>query len=270
MSGLSKKDELFKRIESCLVTTGLDETDAKIYVLALSKGRINSSDVAEEFSNIRQNTAVARLKNLANKGFLETISKETLCKKPYVMNFKVIHPRIALKDILEQTKELPKLLGFYDEHWEALAENPTQETEIWLSKSERIGIKIGASILSGAKQYIKIYSNDCSWCKYQDIETSLRSAHSHGATITVIAHNPEKAVVERLKENKVALFSCTENYGPPFCVVDSDWLILPVQSGTVSRQFSMLRTNDRYLIAGFLSLFETVLSCSSKWGRKNV
>jgi sugar-specific transcriptional regulator TrmB len=270
MSDLSRKDELFKRIESYLATTGFDETDAKIYVLALSRGILNSSDVSEEFSEIRQNTAVARLKNLASKGFLEMISKETTSKRPYVINFKAIHPRIALKETLEKARELPRLLELYDEHWEALAENPKQDVEIWLSKSERIGIRIGASVLGGAKQEIKIYSHDCSWYKYTDIQTSLESARSNGATITVIAHNLEEAISRNLKKMNVLLYSCENNHGPPFCIVDRNWLILPVQSGTLSRQFSTIRTNDKYLIDSFLGLFDTALSCSSKWGKRNV
>jgi len=270
MGSLDRKEELFKQIESCLVATGFDQTDAKIYVLALNKGVLDSSDVSDEFPEIRQSTAVERLKNLAKRGFLEVISRETSSKRPYAMNFKAIHPRTALEETLEKTRQLPRLLEVYDEHWDFLSENPKQDTETWLAKSERIGTKIGASVIGGAKQEIKIYSHDCSWFKYIDIQTSLEKAQSNGASITIIAHNPEKSVVKSLQDLHVSLYTCKSCYGPPFCIVDRNWLFLPIQSGTLSKQFSSLRTNDRYLINNFLGLFETVLSCSTLWGKKNV
>lgn len=271
LSSLSKKEDLFKALNSFLVATGkLDTTDANIYVLALNKGVINSSDVSDEFPSIRPNTAIARLKTLAKKGFLDIVSKETSSRRPYTIIFKAVHPRIALKEILQKTLELPGLLSRYDEHWEILAENPKQDTETWLSKSERVATRIGASILSGAKQEVKIYSHDCSWFKYFDIQQSLKNARSNGATVSVVAHNPEKSVAKSLVDLKVSLYKCERFFGPPFCVVDKNWLFLPVQSGTLSKQFSTFRTNDKYLINNFLSLFETALGCSTPWGKKDV
>lgn len=270
-SSLSKKEDLFKTLHSFLVATGkLDTTDANIYVLALNKGVINSSDVSDEFPNIRPNTAIARLKTLAKKGFLESVSKETSNRRPYTVIFKAVHPRIALKEVVQKTLELPGLLSQYDEHWEILAENPRQDTEVWLSKSEKIATRIGASILSGAKQEVKIYSHDCSWFKNLDIQQSLVEARSNGATISVVANNPEKGVATSLADLKVSLYKCEKCFGSPFCVVDKNWLFLPVQSGTLSKQFSTFRTNDKYLVNNFLSLFETALDCSTIWGKKDV
>ena len=171
MSSLGKKEELFKDIESYLVTMGFDQTDAKIYVLALNRGTLSSSDVSEEFPEIRQNTAVERLKKLVKKGCLEFNSEETKSKHPSAMNFKAVHPKVALREVLEKTKELPKLLELYEEHWDHLAEKPGQDSETWLSKSEVVGIRIGASVLSGATEEVKIYSHDCSWCRYNDVQT---------------------------------------------------------------------------------------------------
>jgi hypothetical protein len=270
-SSLSKKEDLFRTLHSFLVATGkLDTTDASIYVLALNKGVINSSDVSDEFPNIRSNTAIARLKTLAKKGFLESVSRETSSRRPYAVTFKAVHPRIALKEVLQKTLELPGLLSQYDEHWEILAENPRQDTEVWLSKSEKVATSIGASILSGAKQEVKIYAHDCSWFNNFDIQQSLADARSNGATVSVVAHNPGKDIAISLVDLKVALYKCEECFGPPFCIVDKNWLFLPVQSGTLSKQFSALRTNDQYLINNFLSLFETALGCSTLWGKKDV
>ncbi len=264
MSDLSKDLELYEKIQSYLISTGLDSKDAKIYVLALNKGTITSRDVSNEFSEIRQNTAITHLKRLAQRGFLEYSSKETTNRKPYSIDFKVINPRIALKEQLEKAKELPTLLNRYDEHWEFLGENLIHEPDIWSSKNERVGIKIGASIISGSKEEIKIYSHDCSWCRFIDIQTALEDAYSNGVSITVIAQDFNKLLLEALKEIDISLFSCEGDYGAPFCIIDNDWLILPLQNGTISKQFSMVRTNDKYLINNFLKLFETVLSCSQK------
>ena len=269
MSGLNRKDELFKGIESYLVTTGFDPIDSRIYVLALSKGKITSSDVSDEFTDIRQSTAVARLKNLAKKGYLDMIQIETASRKPYAMEFRAVNPRNALKEKLQKAKELPQLLERYDEHWEALGENPTQDTEIWLSKSESVGARIGASIFEGAKQEIKIYSHDCSWCKYPDINESLENTCSNGVTVTIIANNP-KIIQKSVKKMNAVLKFTEENYGPPFCIVDIDWLILPIQNGTLSKKFSMIRTNDKYLIENFSGLFKNALNHSSDWGKNNV
>jgi hypothetical protein len=267
MGSLNKKEELFSGIKAFFVATGkLDEIDAKIYVLALKKGVVSSSDVSDEFPEIRSSTAIARLKSLANKGFLEYIPKETSRKRPCAIDFKAIHPKDALGEVLERTKLLPELLALYDEHWESLAENPKKDTETWLSKSEKEAARIGASILDAAKQEVKIYSHDCSWFKYIDVQSSLEAARSNGATINVIAHNPEETVARDLIKMKVSLFKCEKCFGPPFCIVDKSWLFLPIQSGSLQRQFSALRTNDEYLINNFLSLFETALSCSTSWG----
>jgi sugar-specific transcriptional regulator TrmB len=270
MGSLSRKQELFKQIEACLVATGFDQTDARIYVLALNKGTVDSSDVADEFPEIRQTTAVERLKHLAKKGFLELISRETSSKRPYAMEFKAIHPRTALEETLEKTKELPRLLELYDEHWDFLSENPKQDDETWLAKSEKIGTRIGASVIRGAKHEIRIYSHDCSWFQYNDIQTSLEKALSNGASVTVIAHNPESVIAKNLQGLGVSLYACKNRFGPPFCIVDRDWLFLPIQTGTLSKQFTSLRTNNRYLLDNFLSLFENALSCSIPWGEKNV
>ena len=269
MSGLGRKNQLFKQIESYLATAGFDQTDAKIYALALSKGKINSSIVSEEFPNIRQSTAIERLKSLARKGCLETIPKETAGRRPYAIEFKAINPRIALKEHLQKAKELPELLELYDEHWEALGENLSQDTEIWVSKSERVSARIGASILDGAKQEIRIYSHDCSWCKYSILQISLENATKRGVTIVIIADNFERTP-KNVTKLPITLYLSKNNYGSPFCIVDEDWLILPVQNGTLLKKFLMIRTNDRYLINNFSELFKTALSYSSIWGKNNV
>lgn len=270
-SSLNKKENLFKTLHSFLVATGkLDTTDANIYVLALNKGTINSSDVSNEFPNVRPNTAIARLKTLAKKGFLESMAKETSSRRPYTVTFKAVHPRIALKEVLQKTLKLPTLLSQYDEHWEILAENPRQDTEVWLSKPEKMAARIGASILSGAKQEIKIYSHDCSWFKNLDIQQSIEDACSNGAAVRVVANSPEGTIAKSLVDLKAYLYKCEKCFGSPFCIVDKNWLFLPLQSGTLSKQFSAFRTNDKYLVNNFLSLFETALDSSTLWGIKDV
>jgi len=268
MSSLSAEKDLFKELHSFLVTTGkLGETDANIYVLALKKGVIKSSDVSNEFPEIRPTTALARLRALVNQGFLEFLPKETASKRPYAINFKAVYPRIALRAVVEKSKELPYLLERYDEHWEFLAEKPKEDTETWLAKSARTAISIGASMLNGAKQEIEIYSHDCSWFGNIDIQTSLENALSNGVTVTVIADRLAASVANKMVEMGISLYACKNCYGLPFCIIDRRWLFLPTQSGTLSRQYCAIRTNDKYMVDNFLSLFKTILSCSKPWGK---
>ena len=266
MSSLSEEKDLFSKLHSFLVTTGkLDETDANIYVLALKKGVIKSSDVSEEFSRIRPNAAIARLKGLAKKGLLEVAPKETIGKRPYGMIFKAIHPRTALKDVVEKSLELPHLLERYNEHWEILSEKPAQDTKIWLTKSAKAAKRIGCSMLGGAKQEIKIYCHDCSWFEILDIQTSLETAVANGVTVVVIANNPPKHIVEKLTQTGISLYICESSYGLPFCIIDNCWLFLPTQSGILSKQYCAIRTNDKYMVDNFANLFDTALSCSELW-----
>ena len=268
MSSLSDEKDLFKELYSFLVTTEkLDPTDSNIYVFALNRGVIKSSDVSNEFPKIRPNTAIARLKGLARKGLLEVAPKETVSKRPYAMSFKAIHPRIALEDVVEKSMELPHLLERYDEHWEFLAEKQVEDTEMWLARSAKVARSIGASMLSGAEQEIKIYSHDCSWCEFIDIQTSLENAVSNGVKVTIIANEPSQRITEKLIEIGTSLYICKNSYGLPFCIIDGRWLFLPTQSGTLSKQYSAIRTNDKYMVDNFVSLFETALSCSELWGK---
>lgn len=267
-SSLSNEKDIFKELYSFLVTTGkLRPKDANIYVLALKKGIIKSSDVSNEFPKIRPNAAIARLKDLADRGLLEVAPKETVSKRPYGMNFKAIHPRIALEDVVKKTLELPKLLERYDEHWEILAEKPIQDTEIWFAKSVRAARNIGASMLGGAKKEIKIYSHDCSWFEKIDIQTALENAVSNGVAVAIVADNPPKKIAEKMIEMGISMSCCKNCYGLPFCIIDKRWLFLPTQSGTLSKQYSAIRTNDKYMVDNFVSLFETALSCSKPWGK---
>ena len=271
MSSLSQKRDIFKELLSFLITTGkLDQKDADIYVLALKKGVIKSSDVSDEFSDVRPSTAITRMNRLAKKGFLEVLPKETTRRRPYAVKFRAIHPKIALEEVVEKAIALPKLLELYDEHWEFLAEKAKLDSEMWLAKSQKAAIGIGCSMLRGSKKEIRIYSHDCTWFNNVDVQTSLQDARSNGITITVIAHNPEDGIVEMLTNMGISVHACKGFCGPPFCVIDKQWLFLPVQSGTLSKQFSVMRTNDKYLVDNFLSLFDTALSYSQPWRGKNV
>lgn len=268
MSSLRREKDLFEELHSFLVTTEkLDPTDASIYVLALKKGIIRSSDVSDEFPKIRLNAAIARLKALAERGFLEVAPKETISKRPYAMSFKAIHPRTALKDIVEKAIELPNLLGRYDEHWEFLAENLDQGTGIWLAKSAKVAIALGASMISGAKKEIKIYCHDCSWFEYMDIQSALEDALTNKVSVSVIADGAHVRIAKKLMEMGISLYSCGNFKGPPFCIIDNCWLILPAQTGTLSKKYSSVRTNNKYLVDHFASLFGTAISCSKPWGK---
>ena len=267
MSSVSKKRDIFNELRSFLVTTEkLDSKDARIYVLALKRGIVKSSDVSDQLQ-IRRTTAIARLKALAKKGFFEFAPKETAKKRPYGIEFKAVHPRIALEDVVKKAVELPHLLELFDEHWEVLAEKPVQETEMWFAKSPRVARCIGASMLSGAMQGIKIHSHDCSWFEGNDIHISLENAISNGATVTVVASNMPENIAKRLTDIGASLYECKEHYGVPFCLVDNLWLFLPTQYGALSRQYCSIRTNDKYMIENYAGLFKTALSCSTPRGK---
>lgn len=270
MGSLSKEKDLFKELDSFLVTIGkLDPKDASIYVLALKKGVIKSRDVYDEFG-IRPNAAIARLKALTNLGMLEVAPKETAKMHPYSKCFKAINPRIALKDIVKRSMDLPHLLERYDMYEEEiLAESPIQPTEIWIAGSAKAAIRIGASMFSGAKQEIKIYCHDCSWFdEYIDIQESLEDVAKNSISISVIADCPPENTARELTEMGVKFYTCRDFRGPTFCIIDGCWLLLPTQTGTLSKQYSVLRTNDKYIVDEFINLFKTVLSCSKPWGKK--
>jgi sugar-specific transcriptional regulator TrmB len=269
MSSLGKKEKLFRDLRFVLETIArLEKADADIYLLALKRGEIKSSDVTEAYPDIPGNIAIPHLKKLASKGFLEVCPRETK-SQPHATLYRVVNPRIALKKALSKISALPKLLSLYDEHYEFLSKNPIFSSSVWLSKSERVGTTLSASILAAAKQSISIYSHDCSWFQKIELRESLEKASSKGVTTTIIAHDLGEKLAAQLTSMGISLYTCQQPYGPPFCIVDNAWLLLPTQSGTMREQFSILRTNDTYLLSHFSDLFGTALSCSSRW-RHNV
>jgi predicted transcriptional regulator len=264
-----KEKDVCKELTTFLVSIGtLEQIDADLYALALGKGEITSKAVHIEFPKIAPNNAINYLKKLEDKGFLERSSKETRGKHPYTILFKPVHPKMALKKVLENLKSLPGVLGKFDEHWDHLVEGTKQNTEVLQATNERVGFAIGASIIRSAKREIKIYSHDCTWFHNYDLQESIEKALSNNVTVTVIAENPEQSLAKKIIDAHISLRSCGNSFGPPFCLVDEDWLFLPVKSGILSQRFSPIRTNDKYLIHNYRRLFDTILGYSVKWGKR--
>lgn len=269
MSSSSPKHEedICKELTSLLVSAGmLEQTQADIYTLALKQGKITTKDVHSEFQSIQQNHAITFLNKLAEKGFLESFSLETEKKHPSKKFFKPIHPKIALSKML---KDLPPILGKFEEYWDHLVEGTVQSSDIWQSESEKIGYNIGASTIAAARREIRIYAHDCTWLYKGDIEESIEKAKANNITVTVVVEKPSEKLAKKILDANMSLYTCDGNFGLPFCVVDDDWLFLPVMNGTVSQRFSALRTSNRYVIQHYQKLFDTILGYSVKWGKNN-
>ena len=267
MSGDKELKEIpFTAVKTFLTVSaklGLDEIDATIYALGLKKGIITSSDVAEE-TKLRQPTAGDRLRRLSSKGFFEVtphVGETPASGRGHPRKYRVVHPRIALKDLLKEYDKLPPTLGLIDQHFEVLAESTGQEGDLWLLQPEKIALEKASMMLRGAERSIKIYSHDCTWFWDEGIKNALKDAISRGVTVQVLATNPERKITKGLASINAELY-ILDFRGPPFCLIDDSLLILPKKEGTLRTQYSLISTNGRYLVDNFGKMYVKLLSCS--------
>ena len=255
MPGDSPVQDPFKEVASFLVEIGkLDQRDADIYALGLKKFVITSNDVIHEFTDLRQNTAGGRLQRLARNGYFENTPSD-VARKNVAKKFKVVSPRIALKKILSASERLQKSLALIEEYSENpnLAPNVSDEDEIWVSGSNDTSISRGAAIIQGAKENVKICSNDCSWIKEPEIEKALNSVSKKKVPISVVA-NPDDGVSKQLKNLGAKVLRSTD-MGVPFCVVDDRMLITVGQSSGVRTRHILISTMQPYMVKKHLELF---------------
>lgn len=264
----TRKDLPFIVVRMFLVTSGkLDEKDATIYALGLKKGTITSSDVAEA-TGLRQTTSGNRLRRLASKGFFEVtphVGEAPASGRGYPRKYRVIHPRMVLKDLLVGFNELGPALDLIDQHLEVLAESKVEEGELWLIQPQEMAFRKASAILRGAERTIKIFGHDCTWFRDEGIRNTLKDAVSRGVTVQVLAINPDKTAARGLVNINAELylhdFPCI-----PFCLVDDFLLILPKRGGTVWMQYYLIFTTDRYIVDNFSRMYVKILSCSKPYG----
>lgn len=258
----------FTVVKTFLTVSGkLDEMDATIYALGLKKGIITSSDVVEE-TKLRQPTSGDRLRRLASKGFFEVtphVGEAPASGRGHPRKYRVVHPRIALKDLLKAYDELRPTLNLIDQHFEVLAESTGQEGDLWLIQPQKTALKKASAMLRGAERSIKIYSHDCTWFWDEGIKNALRDVISRGVTVQVLATNPDRKITKGLASINAELY-LLDFLGPPFCLIDDSLLILPKREGTLRTRYSLILTNDGYLVDNFSKMYVNLLSYSKPQG----
>jgi len=266
-SNEESEDDPFVLLKKFLAASGtLDESDATIYALGLKKGTITSSDAAEA-TGLRQTTSGGRLKRLASKGFFEVtphVGETPASGRGYPRKYRVVHPRIVLKDLFDMFETLLPKMDIIDQHLEVQAESTSEEGNLWLLRPQRVALRRGSVMLRGAERSIKIYGHDCTWCNGKNIMNALKDAAAKGILVQVLATNPDKKVTKVLMSIKAELY-VLDFPGIPFCLVDDSILIMPRKEGTLQTQYSLIFTNDKYMVEHFGKLYVKLLSCSKPW-----
>lgn len=160
-------------------------------------------------------------------------------------------------------KLLPKL-DIIDQHLEIRAESTGEEGDLWLLRPQRVALRRGSVMLRGAEHSIKIYGHDCTWYNDRGILNALKNVTSRGILVQVLATNPNKKVVKHLTNIKAELY-VLDFPGLPFCLIDDSILIMPRKEGTLQTQYSLIFTNDKYMVDHFGRLYVKLLSCSKPW-----
>jgi len=263
-----EEDKPFIVVKTFLAASGkLDELDATIYALGLKEGTITSSDVALA-TGLRQTTSGDRLRRLASKGFFEVtphVGKAPASGRGHPRKYRVVHPRIVLEDLLKRYDELQPALEIIDQHLEVLAESTEQEGDLWLIWPQKIALKEGSAMLRGAERSIKIYSHDCTWFWDEGIKNTLKDAISRGVTVQVLATNPDRKIARGLASINAELY-ILDFLGPPFCLIDDFLLLLAKREGTLRVQYSLISTNEGYLVDNFSKMYVKLLSYSKPYG----
>ena len=128
----------------------------------------------------------------------------------------------------------------------------------------RVALRRGSVMLRGAERSIKIYGHDCTWCNDESIMNALKDAASKGILVQVLATGPDEGVAKVLMNIKVELY-VIDFPGIPFCLIDDSMLIIPRKEGTLQTQYSIISTNDKYMVDHFGNLYVKLLSCSKPW-----
>jgi len=264
----AEENKSFLVVKTFLTISGkLDEMDATIYALGLKEGIITSSDVAVA-TGLRQTTSGDRLRRLASKGFFEVtphVGEIPTSGKGHPRRYRVVHPKIVLEDLLKIKDELRPALDIIDQHLEVLAESAGPEGDFWLIQPQKIALKKASSMLRGAERSIKIYSHDCTWFWDEEIKNALKDAITRGVAVQVLATNPDRKITKGLASINIELY-ILDFPGPPFCLIDDSLLLLPKKEGTLHIQYSLISTNERYLVDNFSEMYVKLLSYSKPHG----
>lgn len=256
----SESRDPFNELKKFLIeAVKLEEKDAAIYILGLRKGIITSGDVidAHIVPRARQNTAGDHLRRLRHDGYFESGPEEENRRgKGRARKYKATPPEIVLKEPLELYKGLNQILGEIDEHREVLSETSELDEDIWILKSQKIGMQQFASMIRGARKSIKIYSHDCTWFEEPSVSNALRNAKQNKVGIQVFATNPDERIVKGLK--KIGDIARTKTRFVPFCIVDDSILLLPCKGGVFANEYFVVSTRQKYLVDNFVETFNSL------------
>lgn len=266
-SSETHRDPLKELITHLVEADRLDITDARIYVFGLKKGIITSGDVFDEKIVLRQTTAADRLRRLASKGYFQrTPDEPRMHGRGHAKKYRAIPPEEALYDFLQKYDKIQDCIEKIKESRELLArtsEETRLEDEISLLKPQKVAVSRVAKIIQSAKQSIKIFSHDCTWFDHPKINESLVMASSNKVTIQIFATEADKRIVKNLKKMGVSIKKISVAY-IPFCLVDDSMLLLPCIGGTLSTEYFVILTGQKYLVENFIATFNSFLNWSKE------
>lgn len=263
-SSEAERDPFSELISFLTEATSLDDTDARIYALGLKKGIITSGDVVDEKLIPRQTTAADRLRRLANKRFFEhTLDEPRMRGKGHAKKYRAIPPQAALRDLLERYSGIQACIEKIKEHRELLSETAKLEDEIWLLKSQKVAINRVAAIIGSAKESVKIFSHDCTWHSNERIRKSLSKVVANRVNVEIFATEPNERIVKGLEKMGIPVTKISVAY-LPFCLIDNSLLLLPCKGGTLSTEYFVILTRQKYLVDNFIKTFNSFVNWSEE------
>lgn len=261
MASSKTRTDPFDELITLLLSTGiLDETDAKIYVFGLKKGIITSGGILRERIVSRQSTGADRLRRLSDGGYFEsTIGESKIRGRGHGKKYKAIPPEVSLLDFLLKYGEIQGCIDKIRDARELLSEEQEQEDEIWLLKPQKVALHRIAGIIQNAKQSIKIFSHDCTWFDHLEIRESFSLANSKKIDIQIFATKADERTIKGLKKVGISVSNVSAPY-LPFCLIDNSLLLLPCTGGTLSTEYLMIMTSQKYLVDNFMTTFDSLLN----------
>ncbi|MFA5862812.1 MAG: hypothetical protein WDA16_14060 [Candidatus Thermoplasmatota archaeon] len=245
-----ERGEILARLHDFLLVTAMEAPEAAIYVLALQKGVISSSDVTAHVPGVKNpTTAKDKLDKLASQGFLELSAGEAeggTGKRGKPILFRPIPPSVALRKHLKSAVEVVRDMGRLDELLELGAE-PSDENEVWLLKEEDAALGRLASAIDAASSEVQAYCRDGSWWGDKLIREAVERAAKRGVKVRVAGSQLSEEALGAMKAAGLDVIASSIPMSP-FIVVDRTTLFLPHQTGRLSSRYGAIRLTNRYLV----------------------
>ncbi len=244
------------------LTNRLHYTDdeASVYLLALEKGTITSGDVSRRLPKIRTSTAKDILERLYGRSLLQQTPRkpETSGKtagRGYVSYYRVIPPDQAFSDHFQEYAKFKANIEKIGEHLEIRSESDPHNSDIWLTRQQKIAAAQGAGIIRAAKRSLKIYGHDCSWLNDLEVRDAVVTAPSRGVRVELIATNLTGALLKVVATRGIKPKQ-TRFVTVPFCLVDGYHLLIPHAGGDYGSEMGLISTTNQSLAGNFLKMFD--------------